>query len=106
HPAEIRVVPMGRKMNPVVMVAVAIDQAGQRGEGQVETVGRMREQQGVTFRRLDGPEIVEFDQEAVGVEERRTDDLAGVVESDRRTRIADGAAWRQIIVPGEFPVLD
>jgi hypothetical protein len=54
-------------MNPGVVVAVAIDEASQCGERQVETIGRMGEQQRVAVRRLDRPEIVEFDQEPVGI---------------------------------------
>ena len=73
-------------MNPVVVVAVAIDQARQRGEGQVETVEGMREQYAVALRRLDGPEIMKFDQEAVVFEQRRAADLAAVMESNRRAR--------------------
>jgi len=49
-------------MHPVVMVAIAIDDSGQRGERQVETIERMREQNRVALGRLNGPEIVEFDQ--------------------------------------------
>ena len=75
---------MRRKMYPVVMVEVAIDQTGQRGERQIEAVGRMREQHRIAFRRLDRPEVVKFDQEAIGVEQRRAADLTGVVEADRR----------------------
>ena len=55
---------MCRKMNPVVVVAVEIDQSSQRREGHIETIGRMREKKRVTFRRFDCPEIVELDREA------------------------------------------
>src|SRR6476646_5690629 len=43
HAIEICVMPMRREMNPGVVVEVAIDQAGQRGERQIETIDRMRE---------------------------------------------------------------
>jgi hypothetical protein len=43
HAAEIHVVPMCRKVNPAVAIAVAVDQAGQRGERQIEAIKRMRE---------------------------------------------------------------
>ena len=55
HAAEIHIVPVRGKMDPVVAVAVAIDLTGQRGERQIETVERMGEQQRVAFRRLDSP---------------------------------------------------
>ena len=58
-------------MNPVVVIAVAVDQTCERREGQVETIGGVREQQRVAVRRLDGPEIVEFDHEPVLFEQRR-----------------------------------
>jgi hypothetical protein len=106
YAAEIRVVPMRREMNPGVVVVVAIDQTGQGGERQVEAIDRMGEQQRVAFGRLDGPEIVEFDEVAVGVEQRRAGDLAGIVESDRRAQEADFSAGRRVVVPGEFAVLD
>ncbi len=93
-------------MNPVVMIMVAIDQTGQCGEGQVETIDRMREQQRVAVRRLDGPEIVEFDHEPVVFEQRRAGNLTGVMESDRRAHEVDFSARRQIVVPGELAVLD
>src|SRR5438105_9107029 len=106
HATEVRVMPVRRKMNPVVMVSVAVDQTGERGERQVKTVDRMREQQRIAVRCLDRPEIMEFDQKAVGVEQRRAADLAGIVESERRTHEADLSAWRQIVVPGEFAILN
>ena len=65
----------------------------------------MREEQCVTVRRLDGPEIMEFDQEPVGFEQRRAADLAAAVKSDRRAHEVDFAARRQVVVPGEFAVL-
>jgi hypothetical protein len=93
-------------MNPGVVIAVAIDETRQRGERQVEAIDRMSEQQRVAVGRLDGPEIVEFDDVAVGVEQRRAGDLAGVVESDRRAQEADFAAGRRIVIPSKFAVLD
>ena len=38
HAAEIHVVPMRRKMNPVVAITVAVDQAAQRGEWQIKAI--------------------------------------------------------------------
>src|SRR5689334_6657674 len=49
HAVEIRLVPARRKMNPGVVVAVTFDQASQRGEGKVESIDRMREQQRVAL---------------------------------------------------------
>src|SRR5690349_3338261 len=46
HAGEMRIVPARREMNPVVVIAVAIDDAGERGERQVEAIERMREQHG------------------------------------------------------------
>ena len=54
--------------------------------GSSGAVDRMREQQRIAGRRLDGPEIVELDDEPVVVEERRAGDLAAVVKGDRRAR--------------------
>ena len=106
HAAEIHVVPMRGEMDPAVVIAVAIDQSAQRGERQVEAIDRMGEQQRIALRRLDGPEIVEFDQEAVGLEQRRADDLAGIMESDRRAREVELPAGRNVVVPGDLAVLD
>src|ERR1700750_1125340 len=53
HAGEMRIVPARREMNPVVVIAVAIDDAGERGERQVEPVERMREQHAVAVERLD-----------------------------------------------------
>ena len=105
-PLKIQVVPVRREMNPVVVIAVAVDKAGQRGEGQIKAIGRMREEQGVILRRLDGPEIVEFDHVTVGFGQRRAGNLAGIVQSDWRADVIDFTAWRQLVVPGERAVLD
>jgi hypothetical protein len=45
-------------MDPVVVVAIAIHHAGERGKGQIEAVHRMAEKQGKTFRPLYGLEIM------------------------------------------------
>src|SRR6185437_7887170 len=86
HAAEIHVVPVGRKMNPAVAITIAIDHPAQCGEWQIEAIERMREQQGIARRRFDAPQIVKLDQESIGLEQRRADDLAYVVETDRRAR--------------------
>ena len=97
---------MRPEVNLVVVVAVAVDEAGQRGEGQIKAIDGMREEQGVTIGRLDGPEIVEFDHVTVGFEKWRAGNLAGVVQSDWRADVIDFIAWRQLVVPGERAVLD
>jgi len=51
-------------------------------------------------------QIVKLDQESIGLEQRRADDLAYVVETDRRARELERSAGRQIIVPGDRAVLD
>jgi hypothetical protein len=66
----------------------------------------MGEQHRIAFRRLDRPEVVEFGQEAIGVEPRRAADLTGVVEAVRRAYEADLSARRQIVVLSEFAVFD
>ena len=68
HAVELRVMPARRKAQGTVTKRVAIDQAGERGERQVGAIDRMGEQQRVARRRLDVPETVEFDDEAVLVE--------------------------------------
>ena len=75
HAAEIHVVPVCREMNPAVAIAVAIDHAAQCGEGQIEAIERMGEQQRVTFRRFDAPQIMKLDHKVVGFEQRRADHL-------------------------------
>src|SRR5262245_11446246 len=54
---------------------------------------------------LDRPVIVEFDDEAVLIEERRPGNLAAVVKIDRRARII-GEAAGHIPVPAEFAIFD
>lgn len=60
HPPERGVAPPRRYIDEQVMVAVAVDHPRQRGERQVEAIGRMHEQHRVARRRLDGPEAVEL----------------------------------------------
>jgi hypothetical protein len=55
---------------------------------------------------VDGPEIVEFDQETIGLEQRRAEDLAFVMKPDRRTHEVDGAAGRKFMIPGDLAVLE
>ena len=73
---EVRVMPMRRKVYPGLGITVAIDQSAQRREWQIKAIDRMREQQRIIVRRFDRPEIMEFDQEPVGFEQRRAADLA------------------------------
>ena len=85
---EVRVMPMRRKVYPGLGITVAIDQSAQRREWQIKAIDGMREEHRVSFRGLDGPQIMEFDDEAVGVEKRRTGDLASIVERDWRPRFS------------------
>src|SRR5882724_10453799 len=98
--------PIRREMNPAVAKTVAIDQAAQRGEWQIKEIYRMCEQQRIAVRRFDAPQIVKLDHEPVGLEQRRADDLAGVMESDWRAREIERSAGRDIIVPGDRAVID
>jgi len=104
HAVEVGVMPAYGKIDRTVKKRVAIDQPGERGERQVGAIDRMREQKRVTRRRLDGPEAVEFDDEAIVIEERRSDNLTGIVKSDRGKRIfADEILW-QIEIPVELAI--
>src|ERR1700682_1566072 len=65
----------------------------------------MREQQRVTFGRLDRPKIHKLDDEAVRVEDRRAGRLARIVKVDRGARIFADEPVRDWEVPTEFAVL-
>src|SRR5580692_5786274 len=98
--------PARREIGRGVVKRVGIDQAGEGGERQVGPIYRMGEQQRIPRRRLDGPKIVELDDEAVVIEERRAHDLTWIVKPDRRVRIfADESLWH-VKAPGELSVLD
>ena len=87
HTVEPGIMPVRREIDRVVMECVAIDKTGERGERQVGAIDRVGEQHRIARRCFDGPEIVEFDDEAVVIEEWRAGDLAGIVKPDRRMRI-------------------
>src|SRR5450755_4987428 len=84
HTVEPGIMPVRRKIHRAVVEGVAIDETGDRRKWQVGAIDRVGEQDRVARRRFDGPEIVEFDDEAVLVEERRAGNLAGIVKPDRR----------------------
>ena len=60
--------PMRRKVYPGIGITVAIDQSTESGEGQIKAIDGMREEQRVSFRGFDGPQVVELDNEAAGFE--------------------------------------
>src|ERR1700730_5221736 len=98
--------PAGREIEPGMWKSVGSDQAGERREWQVGPVYGMGEQQRIAWRRLDGPKIIELDDETVVIEERRADDLTWIVKPDGRVRIfADESLWH-FKAPGELSVLD
>ena len=68
HAVEFGIMPVRREIDRAVVECVAIDEAGERGERQVGAIDRVREQYRVVRRCFDGPEIVEFDDEAVFIE--------------------------------------
>src|SRR6202012_3144178 len=70
YAVEAGIVQIGWKIQRRVVKRIAGDQAGQRRERQVAAIDRMGEQQRVALRRLDSPERVELDDEAIVLEER------------------------------------
>jgi hypothetical protein len=103
---EACVMPMRRKVYPGIGITVAIDQPTESGEGQIEAIDGMREEHRVSFRGFDGPQVVEFDNEAIGFKKWRAGDLALIVESDWRTRKIECSARWDFVVPGDLAVLD
>src|SRR5204862_8367506 len=103
---EVRVMPMRRKVYPGLGITVAIDQSAQRREWQIKAIDGMREEHRVSFRGLDGPQIMEFDDQAVGVEKRRTSELARIVTRDWGPRKLDCPARRDFVVPRDVAGLD
>jgi hypothetical protein len=66
----------------------------------------MREEHRVSFRGFDGPQVVEFDNEAVGFKKWCTGDLTLIVEPDWRTRKIECSARWNFVVPSDLAVLD
>src|SRR3989344_8503 len=106
HAVEGRVVRVRREVDPGVVVSVAVHHAGQGGERQVESIGRMREKQRIASGHLYRPEVVEFDEEPILVERRGADNLAGGMEADWRALERHASGRREVVVPGEFATLD
>src|ERR1700720_4212602 len=84
---ETQVMPARREIGRGMVESVGIDQAGERREWQVGPVYGMGEQQRIAWRRLDGPKIIELDDETVVIEERRADQLTWIVKPGGRVRI-------------------
>lgn len=81
---ECGIVPPRREMHQAVGVKIGIDEAGNGGKRQIGTIDRVRDEERIAGRKLDRPEIVELDDEAITVEKRRALDLNVVVIIDRR----------------------
>src|SRR5262245_31950212 len=101
-----RVAPLRGEVNEIVRIAVGIDEASQSVEWQVLPVDRMSDEQRITGRQLNGPEIDELDQEAVLIEEWRSDHLIVVVEVDGCALKAGQWTHRHVPIPKERAILD
>src|SRR4051794_41584445 len=92
-------------MDPTVTISIAIDEAGERREGQIEPIDRMHEQNRIAFRRFDQPWVTKLDEKPVRLEQRHSRDLTRAVKSHGRAREIELTTRWQGIVPGNFPVL-
>src|SRR4051794_7114845 len=92
-------------MDPTVTISIAIDEARQRREGQIEPIDRMHEQNRIAFRRFDQPWVTKLDEKPVRLEQRRSRDLTRVVKSNGRAREIEFTTGWQVTVPRNFPVL-
>ena len=81
-------------MYPVIGIGVAIDQAAERGEWQIEAIDGVGEEYRVPFRGFDSPQVVEFYKETFGVEKWRTTYLTRIAEADWRARKIKRSTWR------------
>ena len=62
--------PLSREMNKAMVVAVTVHDTRYSAKWQVRSIQRMGDEQRMTGRRLNGPEIVELHRQGIAIDER------------------------------------
>src|SRR5215510_2105115 len=99
YAVECRIAPVGGKVDEIVLVAIRIDEAGQGLKRQILAIDRVGDEQRIARRQLDGPEVHEFDEEAVLLEKGSADDLIVVMEIDGCALEGGEGADRHVPLP-------